>query len=1468
MRQGRTWGLGVLLAAVLACAWGAPAVRAADTGVKAWPLVYYATDPLTQETRTELLWPFYVRESGAHSTATRILSIPWESPDDYASQYYLFWPLSGLRLDERHGADAWFFPVLWYRTNHHLACFPAFYWSPGPDSRKAFNFLLLQHNSWKADGSRFHALWPLFFYDRDVPAKSLTTVLFPAFWHENGPHGSFNQAILATWSRSDWGEGKDRETGAHHAFWPLYAQGWRQGPHTSGSWLWAMPWYQSDWTYRTAPPAPAKPVETGEATRILFPFYWDWRDRGPDGESRTTCLFPIGLAGRDCRGEREWNLLGPLYNRYHAPGEANRTRTDILWPIGKFESTLDSDGKPLARNQRLFPFYWHRQDAYTIFFPLTFYFGSEMGNTPDEVLNVAGLYHSRWNDREQARYLIPLAGMKRSNAHGLEHAGILPFWWYWRGDNGEVLQGSLLATWSRTETPSDSWHAALWPFFFEGSSASGANLTRRHWVFPVYHADTRSAEVTRSGAPARETATTIVSPLWWSRQTVATGNAANAKPAVTDLTRVLFPVWWEFADAQSRSLTLVPLGNRTTGRDGANLNVLGPIFNRYTADAGTTVRTDVLFPLVKTETAPGRTGGRIVPLLSFWETQDHQKDSLAWLFPLGWNEEEESPRPGLTQAFYPFYWHTRAPRRETYGFFPLGWREWHRNAPWNSASELYLIPLLARLENGDKEYRQDWLLSILAWGRGEDWRLFRLWPLFSEYRDSREHSTWSWLLPFSREATRTDSAAGVTRQRKLNVPFSFLPIYGSRATRGPAGDTDKSWVFPFYGRQRDTAAQTSSFSVLWPLYSAEWTRHEVKIQGIGGVSNYYERDAAGFAERRVFYRVWRSRERSWFAEKELTLFFNSSRFEDGASSWNLLGGLFGAGRDERGSYLRLLFIPIRTGGTAPAEAAAAARQTAAARHADLALKYLAAGRNDRATLELDLAGNARENDAAWQLAAGRAYLRAQPEALRADFESGLAASSSLYQVAMAKGGYNTKALADEFRTRARRHLERAQTLGADRRTVRRELAFAHTPDDPAKLREVEANYAEYKDVVSALDLGAARLEEWRWKLDERRRHPAAVPVSQDSPPPLLADLVQAFPDSLLLQVMELNHLLTVTQVVNRTPVELAEKNAECRAMLSRIENVLRLSLAPAERDWLTENAGLSRNGAISLSSLTAWGKCPDPAVAERLLHADAADKGMEAIAGLLSREESPSAQVVRADVAMRRPPVPRENLSLDLARELEPRLLRLAKANPDSWHLRRVVSLLADIYVRNRSPSELLHLDAALTGTAATREYPFGSLKLSGKNFSLADALCPATRLNLWRLRYDPDPVDSQQPVRSQEFDDVKADYVDLNKVFGNPAAAGHVTAACMITAEQPANAVLHLGFDEELTVTWNGQTVFGPRRGRVALADEFTVPVRLQSGDNRLVLTLRNAKLGFGFFARLTTPEGRPLPVRISAGQ
>jgi hypothetical protein len=98
--------------------------------------------------------------------------------------------------------------------------------------------------------------------------------------------------------------------------------------------------------------------------------------------------------------------------------------------------------------------------------------------------------------------------------------------------------------------------------------------------------------------------------------------------------------------------------------------------------------------------------------------------------------------------------------------------------------------------------------------------------------------------------------------------------------------------------------------------------------------------------------------------------------------------------------------------------------------------------------------------------------------------------------------------------------------------------------------------------------------------------------------------------------------------------------------------------------------------------------------------------------------------------------------------------------------------------------------------------------------------------------------------------------YVDLDALLGQPDRCA-VTAECLVTSPDERKVVLRLGFDHALTAELNGRVVFGPKHRKIAVRDEYRVPLVLKAGENRLRLTVADDTLAYGFFARLSSEAG-----------
>ena len=105
--------------------------------------------------------------------------------------------------------------------------------------------------------------------------------------------------------------------------------------------------------------------------------------------------------------------------------------------------------------------------------------------------------------------------------------------------------------------------------------------------------------------------------------------------------------------------------------------------------------------------------------------------------------------------------------------------------------------------------------------------------------------------------------------------------------------------------------------------------------------------------------------------------------------------------------------------------------------------------------------------------------------------------------------------------------------------------------------------------------------------------------------------------------------------------------------------------------------------------------------------------------------------------------------------------------------------------------------------------------------------------------------------------------YVNLRTALG---AEDGKTARCRATIHSPQarDALLHFGFDETARLLLNGEEIFSGRR-RIAVCDEFAIPIRLRAGANRLEVLVGNRRLAWGFFLRIANPEGDPIEGLVS---
>ncbi len=1218
----------------------------------------------------------------------------------------------------------------------------------------------------------------------------------------------------------------------------------------------------------------------------------------------------------------------PLFYRNTDP-ETRTARTELLWPLYTREATPAYTVNQLlsfphryptaypsqfycvwpfcgvrtgkGHDIWLFPFLWSGaeptgNDHHLALFP-AFYYG-EQGDTT--TLNIGLLQHNRWDANGSGHYLWPL--LWKSSYQSAERddsgVGVLPLFWLdrdrytgssqrSRSNSGGVL---LLSWWHRsasTNTAGDTristWSSdGLFPLYHRTRSVESSEGRVRFqrsadslWVIPYRESHKARTDSAGTFASSRH----ALYPLYWSWHVATHGE--------TDAGKLLFPLWWHASRRNGERLEesadfVVPIGAHLYKRGVYETrNLLGPVFNRTENELTHTVRYDILFPFLSRTLGAGASGGRLFPLFG-WHTEQARHANLWYLFPFGWRCESQEDfeyrlgqpqfwalheletRPLLSEtdcrrgprrtvALLPFYWSRRQADAQSSAVLPFYWQNTHR---WGACrSRDTFLPLLlgahetAFRDDVETSSRQSYLLTLIAHGSGEQYRQWRVFPLFSYERSGGSLDVGSFLLLFAYESWRDPERPETAYNTELSIPFSFLPLYRSASHRDATGyRREGSWLFPFYKRGYESRpeGEVSKLSVLWPIWNGEWQNDEARVRGLGGVVNFYERDANGFVEQRWLYRVFTRQTRSWYSQCEVMPFYARKAREDGRSSWGVLGGLVGGGCDGARDYLRLFYVKIPTG-AAPAATpeALAARQS---RHAELALSYLRHGRHDRAAIEFALAGGCRDGDVAFQLAAAEAYLKAEPDALGKELRSSI--PDGLDGIIGKTGGSQVAEVRRNLRSLSVQHFENALRLGADKPATLRKLAEAHTV--LGQQAEALAGLTEADRLSPGFTSGMLRFHVAVaiWRAEAARPKDQAVRLRETfgAAQAVLAELKGRYPGSPSLALAEADLPAEAGQAARSWAPHMYISDqgafgAESTRRLALLEAGAQGTAGAEEQAWLQ---AATSGGVPACWSQGFWaaGEKTSPEVRCACLAAGVLNRRMEK--WLRDRNYAEAAAL--------------EAPSLRL---LPHSCLRCATPSGDGS---------AHLYLDPLPPA--LHNLYALYVTASNR--PLAYIALAE---GLAGQLCLHQRrtieqvlepvrleqqyIKTWRVAGQVDGKPVEQVYAGAFFER----YVDLDKRLGQPDRCT-VTATCVVTAPTERLALLRLGFDHTLTATWNGQAVFGPKSRKIAVRDEYRVPVTLKAGENRLRLTVADDTLAYGFFARLSDEAGALMrDVTVAAG-
>jgi tetratricopeptide (TPR) repeat protein len=707
--------------------------------------------------------------------------------------------------------------------------------------------------------------------------------------------------------------------------------------------------------------------------------------------------------------------------------------------------------------------------------------------------------------------------------------------------------------------------------------------------------------------------------------------------------------------------------------------------------------------------------------------------------------------------------------------------------------------------------------------------------------------------PFSRSVWSDPQRPVQHRSSEIAVPFSFLPWFYSRQYQDGTGTQSRSsWFFPFYKRtvEQSPERNVKKVSILWPLWNGEWEQGETRIRGLGGTVNYFERDVNRFVEQRILYRFFTRRTRSWFAERELMPFYSSQTREDGNAYWKILGGLVGREVRDGRTYLRLLFVPIPTGAARPSGSGSGAEQQAV--HADLALNYLRHGRYDRAAIEFTLAGSVRDDDLAFQMAAASAYLDADPETIGKELRSSVPSS---LEPMTGKGRRDRRTLLTNLRQMAVQRFEVAIALGGDAPGISRQMALAY------------GDMGMHEKALEALTAGAslrpsfalamqrlAILGVLGWDHHTDRFEPTGSrqePVRSDMLEwrrqwmALLAEMRRDYPSSPALCRIEAEGPASENDDAYggwssyRHGFRTGDLfSADTLRRLALFERGAMLKSDAEELAWMAGDAG-GRHRRLGVASLPVWHRWMGDGDSDAPARACATQAitllNRQAEWALERKEYGTLDPLFKRILAL----LPHACVQCDsTGSDTAPSAARMTGDGPVSDSMQRLHRYY--VIVREDPVAYI-----ALAEDWSARLCPHQQVAIEQ---SLKPLRLELQYLKAWRIT----GLDKTQNYRGAFFDR----YVDLDTILGHPDRCA-VTAECLIVVPTARDAVLRLGFDHRLKAELNGKEIFREKKRKIAVRDEFTVPVALLAGENHLVLSITDDKLAYGFFARLSDKDG-----------
>ncbi|MFA6930155.1 MAG: hypothetical protein WCT05_07490 [Lentisphaeria bacterium] len=1220
-------------------------------------------------------------------------------------------------------------------------------------------------------GEDIHDLWifPLLWSASEKDRGHLSCFpLWLCWWRKNQLNLNFALLLHNSW----------KADGQAHYLFPVFWSCWTETQHRKQYSHGIFPLFRIAMRQDT----PVKQEAEGRSydSFYLFP-YWQG-SRGQDAAPAQQAYL------------RKWQGVFPVF--YNTRGRRvsgkNKERSDEIWDQQscwlfpywqKTESHVPSENPPCtragleqlkgqdfqldSRRRLLPPFYWHEQKC-------NYHSKSrELSGEREQFWLFPWWMSYRWDSsgHSLSRWLFPAQWGESSEKDSKGLTQVKSWQAFWplyrsRRESEQTAAGEI-----RLDSK------ALWLFPWYSSAFEGANASGGSWFFLLGGAGKSTQQAQQSSA---EQGFRYVVPLYfqsWMRQSAgdATLCAENKLWA--------FPYWR--CRSQEKEQDFLPpfyLSDRQHHRN--EFLSVGGLYNRREKQAS--LRRKQCHEKERQDMLPGDWRGK-------WSREDLFWQHLLPFWYRSFDAEKEM------QAIFPLYSFSQGCKRnyERQETLQLPWllgssSTVKRADAYQQKTQSYALSLYRRSQTEWPDEKKNTLRASSL----------RIWPLFAYFSNAGQNfDCWSTLPPFS---YRSRGSIFAENNRSLSLPWHWLPLYHwevKQDTPIKGRPIRKNWFFPFYSYENNEKTDTQRLSIFWFLYQQEQFRDEKKVWGMGGgLSNYYERDSNGFVERSVLYRLYRFRQRSWFAERELMPFYAAAEYVNSDWHWSILGGLLGAGKSAETSWVKFLYIPFRKREPpVAAEQLEAERLQRAPLHLDYALKYAEAGRFDRAAMEFMLAEGAFESDYDLLLVAGNAYARADAERFAEYFRKDL--PSSLSRLAGKGERYRRGRAKQELLGQALEFYEKAlQVRGASSDLLCR-MALCHLQrhDEQAALLKLKQRDEQFPSFAAAVDYFRI--------LDkmgiETGQAAAGIPPLAE----LLERMLARFPEHPLF------YLYKARSMGDDKEAKIA--CYEKAALMQPVEE----ELLPLPVTWELPCPVINHQGDFP-SAAKFSGFAAEWAIV-RLNERYA-----------IERQE--------------------KRLTQELAQEFKERVLRLyplQKYARDNFELLKKYhgEFGSDIGLRQ----ELLGLQDSIPGGTENKSL------LQSVQRSLLEVELRLSQLCLWKVRrIDAAATPEQREVRLLNK---SADgYIDLDAFFGGIDDC-EVEAQCSITAPAETPLQLWLGFDRELRVELNGKTLFGPARQKIARRDAVMVPITLQAGPNHLTLYIRDDRLSFGFFARLSDPDGQP---------